>query len=168
MDDIQELISDIRRMLGRMGMDLATIEKRINDALMGVLAEGIGAQPVAATVHTPVAQTQVIRAMESLPPIAIVGAVGKAVGKYWKGTGRYAQNEDGKPVEIGTWMNPAGEIEAQVLTRETGVQHFVNPKTGNVEAVGGAAVEKMAQAAPVVVSQYVPVIAPVGEAVKPA
>ena len=166
MDDIQELISDIRRMLGRMGMDAATIEKRINDALMGVLAEGIGAK----STRFEQARQTVLAALKAPAPEVLMmpASTVAASGRYWKGTGRYAQDEDGKPVEIGTWMNPAGEIEAQRLTRETGVQHFVNPKTGEVEAVGGAAVEKMAQAAPVVVSQYVPVIAPVGEAVKPA
>lgn len=62
-------------------------------------------------------------------------------GKHFKGTGRFAQNGEGEMVEIGTWLNPAGDVEAGRLTRETGVPHAVDPRTGEVVRAGGGTVE---------------------------
>lgn len=55
--------------------------------------------------------------------------------KFFRGTGRKIM-VNGISTELGTWMNPDGEIEAQRLTKETGIQHIVDPNSGDVISFG--------------------------------
>lgn len=63
----------------------------------------------------------------------MVTAIG---GKVWKGTNRFYMDGDERK-ELGSWTNPAGDIEAARLTKETGTMHLVDPRTGDVISMGG-------------------------------
>jgi hypothetical protein len=39
--------------------------------------------------------------------------------------------------ELGSWSNPAGDVEAARLTKETGTMHLVDPRTGDIISMGG-------------------------------
>lgn len=160
MNDTAELISDIKRMLGRMGMDTITIDQRIKDALMGVLAEGLGARVSAPVQHYPTIRLPPTDPQNPLngPTVVVRPELPASQGgKFFRGTGKYAMDDKGERVEIGTWMNPAGESDAARLTKETGVMHFVNAKTGDVESVGMVS-DKLASAAPAPASPAMEVI----------
>lgn len=68
--------------------------------------------------------------------IAITGPVTAIGGKVWKGTNRFYMDGDERK-ELGSWTNPAGDIEAARLTKETGTMHLVDPRTGDVISMGG-------------------------------
>lgn len=78
---------------------------------------------------------------EWVDPILRSPPLAELDGKVWKGTGRRAQGADGELVELGTWVNPSGDILAARLTRETGVPHAVDPRSGDVVRAGGGQVE---------------------------
>jgi hypothetical protein len=106
-----------------------------------------------------------VATVRSVVPVATPTA--NMSSKFFRGTGKYVAEANGARVEIGTWLNPEGEIEAQRLTRVTGVQHYVDPRTGNVESIGGAAADAMAQGIPIVATEYVPPTGPIKEGMIP-
>jgi hypothetical protein len=68
------------------------------------------------------------------------------LGKTWKGTGRFYMDGDERK-ELGSWSNPAGDVEAARLTKETGTMHLVDPRSGDVISMGGEHISSLATAA---------------------
>lgn len=66
----------------------------------------------------------------------VTGPATPVVGKTWKGSGRFYMDGDDRK-ELGSWSNPAGDVEAARLTKETGTMHLVDPRTGEIISMGG-------------------------------
>lgn len=91
----------------------------------------------------------------SVDPVATEAWAAPLQGKTWRGTGKMAATADGQLAEIGTWINPAGEVEAVRLTKATGIPHSVDPRTGEIVKAGGGTVD--VAAAPALIPDQKPV-----------
>lgn len=135
---MNKLIDDALAMMARVGIPEQHARKKLEIAIFAVMMEEMQSaiQSSGATIGgVTIRSSGQVAATPPPPPPP------EPVGKTWKGTGRAVVNEAGERVEIGTWINPAGDIEAARLTKETGVPHIVDPNTGDVTRAGGGAVE---------------------------
>jgi hypothetical protein len=143
---MEKLINDALSMMARVGVAEAEARKKIEIAIFAVMLEEMQKAiqgPTTRDGYTINRSLPQIRLGEPEAVIATPVTVERPslAGKTWKGTGRAVLNEKGDRIEIGTWINPAGDVEAMRLTRETGVPHIVDPNTGDVVRAGGGAVE---------------------------
>ena len=149
--DTIDLIADVHRMLGRLGVSAEDAQKRVHDAIMGVLA-GALRDPAAPVVMTGIIAGPVMTSTESrgsgvqVAQIAPTTAAASS-GATFRSTGKKAVGVNGETVELGTWVNPGGEAEAARLTKETGVIHYVDPKDGQVKSLGELPTDMLTSAA---------------------
>lgn len=130
------MIADAVRMMSYVGIEQEAAHKKIGDAILAVMLQEVS---LGVRISAPVAARPTLAAD---PIVTGAAPIVTPPGKYFKGTGRYAPGEDGQAREIGTWANPAGDIEAARLSKETGILHIVDPKTGDVVSMAG--IESMA------------------------
>lgn len=123
------------------------------------VAEALALKPI----RKPVAQQDAAEAMAAMAENYAQGTDGITLRR----TGKFAVDPaTGEKREIVTYLNPAGDIEAARLTRETGTQHIVDPNSGKVISLGGMDIEGMAKTAVAAAgtpTEFAPQIAPVTE-----
>lgn len=142
------LISDVQRMLGRLGVPVEEAQKRISDAIMGVLAGALRPDPRTVWPIEPVPTSTESRGSGiRVSQIAPMSLATPPSGATFRGTGKKAVGVNGEAVEIGTWVNPGGEDEAARLTKKTGVIHYVDPKDGQVKSLGELPTDMLSSAA---------------------
>lgn len=146
---MEKLINDAVAMMARVGISEERARKKLEIAIFAVMLEEMQAVIQGPTINRSLPQVTlggdgptmlVPTTVDKSDPIAASATLAPA-GKSWRGTGRAVVGANGDRVEIGTWINPAGDIEAARLTKETGIPHVVDPNTGDVVKVGGGAIE---------------------------
>lgn len=122
---LNAFIADTVRMMGYAGIEESVAYDKIRAATMTVMiAEMQGALG---------STGKVIGTIKLITPEVVDPIVAPAATKTFKGTGKFFTDpKTNQQRELGTWINPAGDIEAARLTRETGVIHIVDPNTGDV------------------------------------
>jgi len=148
--DTIDLIADVHRMLGRLGVSYEDAQKRVHDAIMGVLASAL--RPDASLNPLTGAFRAMVDAESRGSGVSLASAAPAPTGlapngAVFRSSGKKAVGANGEAVELGTWINPTGEAEAVRLTKETGVIHYVDPKDGQVKSLGELPTDMLASAA---------------------
>jgi hypothetical protein len=134
---LNTLINDAVRMMGYAGISEEDAHEKIRAAVLDVMLTEIARvneprRSSWSSVDMPPRADPARAALASDPIVTAAPAIVTPPGKYFKGSGRKVPGPEGTLIELGTWVNPAGDIEAQRLTKETGVLHLVDPNTGEV------------------------------------